>query len=89
MPFNLYLTYFKEEVEYRLRHIYDGFQQLKKKAFPDAIIPQAAIYLTVQINLAGRTTGNGQGAGKPGGRYRLYPERSQTRTRSFWHFWCR
>jgi aspartate aminotransferase len=56
-----YLTYFKEEVEYRLRHIYDGFQQLKKEGFPvDAIIPQAAIYLTVQINLAGRTTGNGQ-----------------------------
>lgn len=55
-----FLSHFKDEVNYRLRHIYDGFQQLKSEGFPvDAIIPQAAIYLTVQINLAGRTTDYG------------------------------
>lgn len=55
-----FLSYFKEEIEYRLQHIYEGFRGLKNEGFPvDAIIPQAAIYLTVQINLAGRTTASG------------------------------
>ena len=52
---NTYLSCFKKEIDLRLRNIYDGFQQLKKDGFPvDAISPQAAIYLTVQINLAGK-----------------------------------
>jgi aspartate aminotransferase len=53
---NNYFKDFKEAVEYRLRHIYDGFIALKNEGFAvDAIIPQAAIYLTVQINLVGKT----------------------------------
>lgn len=56
-----FLGHFKSEVDIRLRKIYEGFQQLKKDGFPvDAIIPQAAIYLTVQINLVGKKTAEGQ-----------------------------
>lgn len=56
-----FLQHFKEEISYRLRRIYEGFKQLQSEGFPvDAIIPQAAIYLTVQINLAGRSTQSGQ-----------------------------
>jgi aspartate aminotransferase len=50
-----YFVHFKAEVDYRLRNIYDGFIVLKNEGFAvDAIIPQAAIYLTVQINLVGK-----------------------------------
>jgi aspartate aminotransferase len=53
---NNYFKDFKEAVEYRLRNIYEGIIALKKEGFAvDAIIPQAAIYLTVQINLVGKT----------------------------------
>lgn len=55
-----YLTHFKSEVEFRLTKIYQGFQQLKQAGFTvDAVFPQAAIYLTVQINLTGKKTANG------------------------------
>lgn len=57
---NSYLQHFKKEIAYRLTNIYDGFQQLKKEGFSiDAISPQAAIYLTVQINLTGKKTAEG------------------------------
>jgi aspartate aminotransferase len=53
-----YFVDFKKEVEYRLHHIYEGFVALKNEGFAvDAIVPQAAIYLTVQINLAGKKAG--------------------------------
>jgi aspartate aminotransferase len=56
---NSYFDVFKKEVEYRLHHIYEGFELLKKEGFlVDAIIPQAAIYLTVQINLVGKKVGD-------------------------------
>ncbi len=56
-----YLTHFKKEIETRLRDIYDGFNDLKKQGFPvDAIEPEAAIYLTIQMNLVGRTTTEGK-----------------------------
>ena len=52
-----FFTEFKVELEYRLNAIYEGFQQLKHQGFSvDAIAPQAAIYLTIQINLVGKTT---------------------------------
>ena len=50
-----YFVHFKKEIDYRLRNIYDGFIALKNEGFPvDAIVPQAAIYLTVKINLVGK-----------------------------------
>ncbi len=56
-----YLQHFKKEIEERLHRIYDGFIQLKREGFNvDAIAPQAAIYLTVKIDLAGRRTANGR-----------------------------
>jgi aspartate aminotransferase len=52
---NEYLDNFKSEINYRLRSIYDGVQELKDAGYPvDAITPQAAIYLTVQIDLVGK-----------------------------------
>jgi aspartate aminotransferase len=55
-----YFSHFKAEVEERLRRIYNGFQQLKADGFSvDAISPQAAIYLTIQINLVGKKTAEG------------------------------
>jgi aspartate aminotransferase len=56
-----YLSHFKKEVEERLRRIYDGFMQLKSEGLPvDAIAPEAAIYLTIQIDLAGKKTTDGK-----------------------------
>jgi aspartate aminotransferase len=51
-----YLKYFKSEIELRLHDIYDGFIALKEKGFSvDAVTPQAAIYLTIKIDLVGKT----------------------------------
>ena len=51
-----YFTHFKSEIDYRLRNIYEGFIALKNEGFSvDAIVPQAAIYLTVKIDLVGKT----------------------------------
>jgi aspartate aminotransferase len=55
-----YLEFIKAEIEIRLSRIYVGFQKLKEAGFRvDAITPQAAIYLTVQINLVGKKTAEG------------------------------
>ncbi|MFM7671396.1 MAG: pyridoxal phosphate-dependent aminotransferase [Bacteroidota bacterium] len=49
-----YLAHFKSEVLYRLTQIHDGLIQLKEEGFPiDAIAPEAAIYLTVKVDLKG------------------------------------
>jgi aspartate aminotransferase len=56
-----YLTHFKKEVEERLHRIYDGFMSLKKEGLPvDAISPEAAIYLTIKIDLVGKKTADGK-----------------------------
>lgn len=56
-----YLQHIREEISYRLIGLYDGFTQLKNEGYPvDAIAPQAAIYLTVQLNLVGKTTPSGK-----------------------------
>ncbi|SJZ66851.1 pyridoxal phosphate-dependent aminotransferase [Sediminibacterium ginsengisoli] len=56
-----YLTQFKSEIELRLKNIYNGFIALKEKGYAvDAVSPQAAIYLTIQLNLKGKTTAEGQ-----------------------------
>lgn len=55
-----YLTHFRTELEERLRRIFNGFQQLKNEGFNiDAIAPEAAIYLTIKIDLAGKKTADG------------------------------
>ena len=55
-----YLLHFKLEIEERLRNIYDGIVTLKNEGLPvDAIAPQAAIYLTIKIDLVGKKTAEG------------------------------
>ena len=57
----VYLTHFKSAIELRLRSIYDGFIYLKSKGYAvDAVAPQAAIYLTIRLNLTGKTTADGK-----------------------------
>jgi aspartate aminotransferase len=57
---NDYFSLFKAALEDRLNLIYAGFQRLKEEGFSvDAVVPQAAIYLTIQINLVGKTTSAG------------------------------
>lgn len=52
-----FLSHFKKEIEERLRSIYNGFIQLKNEGFAiDAIAPEAAIYLTIKIDLVGKKT---------------------------------
>lgn len=56
-----YFAQFKSAIATRLRLIYEGFQELKTKGFPvDAIAPQAAIYLTIQFQLLGKTAATGK-----------------------------
>jgi len=56
-----YFIHFKAEINERLNRIFNGFQQMKKEGFAvDAIAPQAAIYLTIQIDYAGKTTAGGK-----------------------------
>jgi aspartate aminotransferase len=62
-----YLSHFKKEIEERLRRIYDGFMQLKSEGLPvDAIAPEAAIYLTIKIDLVGKNTKDGKILGNQG-----------------------
>jgi aspartate aminotransferase len=57
---NNWFTHFKAAVSERLQRIYAGFQQLKIEGFSvDAVAPQAAIYLTIQIDLTGKKTAEG------------------------------
>lgn len=56
-----YLTHFKAAMEERLVAIYNGFMALKAKGFAvDAVAPQAAIYLTIQVDLTGKKTAEGK-----------------------------
>ena len=56
-----WLANFKAEIEERLVSIYDGFISLKNEGLPvDAIAPEAAIYLTIKIDLAGMKTASGK-----------------------------
>lgn len=56
-----YLTHIKNELHLRLQRIYEGFQKLKSEGFDvDACKPEAAIYLTVNLNLKGKTTPEGK-----------------------------
>jgi aspartate aminotransferase len=57
---NTYLKNFKAEIEERLQKIYQGFDSLNKAGHPvEAIAPQAAIYLTLKIDLKGKKTADG------------------------------
>ena len=56
-----YLQTFKAAVSDRLQRIHAGFIQLKKEGFRvDVLAPEAAIYLTIKIDLAGLRTAEGK-----------------------------
>jgi len=56
-----YFAHFKAEINERLQRIFTGLQQMKKEGFKiDAIAPQAAIYLTIQIDYTGKKTAEGK-----------------------------
>lgn len=53
-----FLTVFKAGLEERLHKIYDGFKALQQKGYSvDAVAPQAAIYLTIKLDLTGKKAG--------------------------------
>ncbi len=55
-----YLKDFKSALHERLIGFYNGIKALKKSGLAvDAIVPQAAIYLTVKIDILDRSTGDG------------------------------
>jgi len=57
---NGYLTELKGNIQNSLNTLYQGFQQMKSEGFNvDAIEPMGAIYLTIKIDYAGKTTPDG------------------------------
>jgi aspartate aminotransferase len=55
-----YFVDFKAQLDARLQAMHAGFQALKRDGFQvDSIAPQAAIYLTVKIDLVGKTKADG------------------------------
>lgn len=60
-PVNEYLDDLKKKIQASLTALFEGFQQLKSQGFQvDAIEPMGAIYLTVKVDYAGKTTPDGQ-----------------------------
>lgn len=56
-----YLSAFKAEIFDRLEGFYKGFMMLKASGYPvDCIHPQAAIYLTIRLDLKGKVTEDGK-----------------------------
>ena len=56
-----YFVHFKAEINERLQRISAGLQQMKKAGFKvDAVAPQAAIYLAIQIDYTGKQTPEGK-----------------------------
>lgn len=55
-----YLKGFRAAVSERLQRIHDGFDLLKKEGFTvDVLTPEAAIYLTIKVDLAGKRKADG------------------------------
>ncbi len=51
-----YILDFKQEIKARLQGFYEGLKTMKAEGFSvDAIPPQAAIYLTIKLDLIGKT----------------------------------
>ena len=56
-----FLAGFRAAVSERLNSIHDGFVQLKQDGFGvDVLTPEAAIYLTIKIDLKGKKTSDGR-----------------------------
>lgn len=56
-----FLSEYKHKIQQRLDGFYSGFKMLQMKKYPvECIAPQAAIYLTVKIDIRGATTEKGK-----------------------------
>ena len=56
-----FLDQFRDKVQASLEALYAGFQQLKQQGYPvDAVAPMGAIYLTIKLDVLGKTTPAGQ-----------------------------
>jgi len=56
-----YLNWIRRELSQRLNAIYEGFCALREEGFMvDAIAPEAAIYLTVKVDLRGKSFAGGK-----------------------------
>ena len=56
-----YIGKLRERLQRRLNSFYDGIMQLKAEGYSvDAVAPQAALYLTVKIDLRGKQTESGR-----------------------------
>ncbi len=56
-----FLMHFREQIDYRLEGIYRGLMKLRAAGHNiNAVSPQAALYLTVQFDLKGKTTKTGK-----------------------------
>jgi aspartate aminotransferase len=56
-----YLAAFRNAIEKRLTAIHNGIQLMKAEGYAvDSIAPQAAIYLTIKLDLSGKKTANKQ-----------------------------
>jgi aspartate aminotransferase len=52
-----WLTDFKQKIQRRLQKIHEGIQSMKAVGYPvDSIAPQAAIYLTIKVDLVEKNT---------------------------------
>jgi aspartate aminotransferase len=59
--YDAFVEDFNQKIDARLTGFYKGFMDLKAEGFSvDAIAPEAAIYLTIQFALHGKTTQNGE-----------------------------
>ncbi len=59
--FDKFVVSFKKDINVRLEGFYNGFNEMKKAGFPvEAIAPQAAIYLTLKLDLCGKKTAAGK-----------------------------
>ena len=62
-----YLTRFRAAVSERLNRIYEGFVALRKDGFGvDVLAPEAAIYLTIKVDLKGKKDRHGKVLGDQG-----------------------
>lgn len=60
-PVTRFLEDFRRQLSGRLEAIYAGFEALREEGYPvRAIAPQAAIYLTVSLELKGKKTPEGE-----------------------------
>ncbi|WP_235925531.1 pyridoxal phosphate-dependent aminotransferase [Pontibacter burrus] len=58
---NTFMTGLKQKIQSSLEVLYNGFKDLQKEGFAvDAIEPMGAIYLSVKMDLAGKTTPAGE-----------------------------